>query len=278
MRNSRVDYDQIAPTYNRRFADDRPRGVSTALLSLAQELEAERILEVGCGTGRWLADLRPGAAQLYGLDFSAGMLEQARKSFVGARQVGLRMSEQNRLLSDLPRPYLTRGRAGRLPFPNASFDLVYCVNAIHHFDQQRDFVFQARRLLRPGGALAVIGFDPRQHRDKWYIFDYFDGAFATDLARFPSWGTVLDWMASAGLTRVEWRPVERIVDHKQGRAVLDDPFLQKDAASQLVLLSDKEYAAGLDKIRAALAAAEAAGETLTFPCEILVRALVGRVD
>ena len=60
--------------------------------------------------------------------------------------------------------------------------------------------------------------------------------------------------------------------------MLDDPFLQKDAASQLVLLSDKEYAAGLDKIRAALAAAEAAGETLTFPCEILVRALVGRVD
>ena len=256
MVDQRVDYDKIAPTYDRRYADEAPRATARALLTLTQELAAKRILEVGCGTGRWLADLSLGCDKACGLDYSDGMLRQARK-----RDAEL---------------LLVRGRAGRLAFPDASFDLVYCVNAIHHFDQQRAFVMEARRLLRPGGALAIIGFDPRQHRDKWYIYDYFEGAYDTDLVRFPSWGTVLDWMASAGFVQVEWRPAERIRDHKQGDAVLNDPFLAKDASSQLSLLNDDEYAAGLNKIRSAVAAGEATGALPKFPCEILIRMLVGR--
>lgn len=170
---------------------------------------------------------------------------------------------------------LVRGRAAGLPFPESSFDLVICVNAIHHFTGKDEFIAQSRRLLRPGGAIAVIGFDPRQHRDKWYIYDCFDGTYATDLARFPSWETVLDWMVAAGFRRVESRPAEHIVDHKHGDAVLDDPFLQKHACSQLALLSEKEYAAGLERISAVLAASKTAKDAITFPCEIHSRILLG---
>jgi ubiquinone/menaquinone biosynthesis C-methylase UbiE len=255
MSSRQVNYDQIAPTYDRRFVDDGPRGTGTVLLTLAQELRAARLLEVGCGTGHWLALLRPATPHLFGLDLSAGMLSQARR--------------RNGELA------LVRGRADRLPFPDSSFDLVCCVNAIHHFGNQRTFIAEARRLLRPGGALAVIGFDPRQHRDKWYIYDFFTGTYETDLQRFPSWGTVLDWMIATGFARVEWRFAERIEDHKQGGAVLDDPFLEKNACSQLALLSDDEYAAGLEALRAVVAAGEAGGEILRFPCEILLRALIG---
>jgi ubiquinone/menaquinone biosynthesis C-methylase UbiE len=219
---------------------------------------AERILEVGCGTGHWLASLRPVSGQLYGLDLSAGMLAQA-----GQRQTPLA---------------LIRGRAGQLPFPDRCFDLIYCVNAIHHFQQQRAFVFEARRLLRSGGMLAVVGMDPRAHRDRWYIYDYFEGTYETDLARFPSWGTVLDWMAAADFERVEWRWVERIVDQKQGRAVFDHPFLKKDSCSQLALLTDEAYAVGLDRIEAAVASAEAVGETVMFPTDLLLAMLVGWVS
>jgi SAM-dependent methyltransferase len=255
MSSRQVNYDQIAPTYDRRFDHDEPRGTGTVLLTLAQELQAARLLEVGCGTGHWLALLRPATPHLFGLDLSAGMLSQARRRH-----------------GDLA---LVRGRAEQLPFPDTSFDLVYCVNAIHHFGHQRAFIAEARRLLRPGGALAIIGFDPRQHRDKWYIYGFFDGTFETDLERFPSWGTVLDWMIAAGFARVEWRLAEHIEDHKQGGAVLDDPFLEKNACSQLALLSDEDYTAGLGKIRAVVAAAEATGETIRFPCEILLRILIG---
>jgi SAM-dependent methyltransferase len=195
--------------------------------------------------------------QLYGLDLSRGMLAQAQR-----REVQLA---------------LLRGRAGKLPFASASFDLVYCINAIHHFGEQRAFVAEAWRLLRPGGALAVIGMDPRVHRDRWYVYDYFAGTYERDLARFPSWGTVLDWMAEVGFARVEWRLVEHILEHKVGRAVLADPFLRKDAISQLSLLSDKAYAAGLSRIEDALASAQARSETLTFPTDLLLALHVGRV-
>jgi ubiquinone/menaquinone biosynthesis C-methylase UbiE len=110
-----VDYDRIAATYDRRFVNDRQDGVAAALLTLAQEVGVERVLEVGCGTGRYLADFHPLAHQLCGLDLSAGMLGNARE-----REAAFR---------------LVRGRGGQLPYPDGAFDLVYCVNAIHHFDR-----------------------------------------------------------------------------------------------------------------------------------------------
>jgi len=256
MSDKHVDYDQIAPVYDRRFAANRRDGTTAALCSLARELDAERVLEVGCGTGRWLADLYPVADQLYGLDLSIGMLNQARKR--------------------AERYHLVRGPASRLPFPDVVFDLVYCVNAIHHFDHPRAFISEARRLLRPGGALAVVGTDPRGRKDSWYVYRYFKGVYEADLRRFPSWGMVLDWMVEEGLEGVECRLVERILERKVGWEVLSDPFLQKNSCSQLALLSDEAYATGLRRIKAALRQAEAAGETLTFPSDISIAMLIAR--
>jgi SAM-dependent methyltransferase len=255
LTDKQVDYDQIAPTYNRRYAEDELSDTAKTLLDLAESIDAEQVLEVGCGTAHWLSVLGAVTDQLYGLDFSPGMLNQAQH-----RRRPLR---------------LMRGRAGQLPYADASFDLVYCVNAIHHFQQQASFVSEAWRLLRPGGALAVVGMDPHTSGDRWYIYDYFEGIFETDLTRFPSWGTIMDWMLTAGFARIELRPVERILDLKVGRAILDDPFLQKNSCSQLALLSNQEYEAGLHRIEAALTAAEAVGKTVTFQSEITLEMLIG---
>jgi SAM-dependent methyltransferase len=256
LTSRQVDYDRIAPSYDRRFSSGSGlRTTAAALIALAGELDAQRVMEAGCGTGYWLEALRPAGRHLYGLDLAAAMLQRAR--------------QREGPLS------LVQARAGQIAFRDGDFDLVFCVNAIHHFQQKRAFVAEARRLLRPGGALAVFGNDPRARRTEWYIYDYFEGTLDTDLARFPSWGTVHDWMVAAGFERTSWQIVERICDHKIGPAVLDDPFLQKNACSQLALLSDEEYAAGLRRIEAALARAEEAGETLIFPTEFHTAMLVG---
>jgi ubiquinone/menaquinone biosynthesis C-methylase UbiE len=270
--SGRVDYDRIAPTYDRRFGegDDRS-GTTEALRNLVHDLAASRgsaprVLEVGCGTGKWLADLNAsspsvetsGAAMLhtdplrvFGLDLSMGMLRQAcHRAAAGGT------------LPFSP----ARGRAERLPFPTATLDLVYCVNAIHHFDRPRDFIGEACRLLRPGGRLAVIGMDPHGHRETWYVYRYFEGVYETDLRRFPSWAEIADWMSAEGLA-VECRIVDRIWAPKAGRAVLGDPFIRQESCSQLALLSREAYRDGLRRIEAALDRAEAAGETLIFPVD-----------
>jgi ubiquinone/menaquinone biosynthesis C-methylase UbiE len=222
---------------------------------LVHELGARRILEAGCGTGHWLAAMHAPGRDLYGLDPSIGMLIQARR-----RHVPL---------------HLVQGHARRLPFPSESFDLVYCVNALHHFHDPPAFVGQAYRLLRPGGALAIAGTDPHGHRESWYVYHYFEGTYETDLNRFPTWETVWDWLVAAGFARLSLAEVEHISAPKQGRQVLADPFLQKNACSQLALLSDEAYRAGLHRIEAALAQAEAGGEILVFQTDIVIEMLTG---
>jgi SAM-dependent methyltransferase len=255
----RVDYDKVAPTYDKRFAcyAASPWGVAAALIDLAGELQAGRILETGCGTGHWLRVLNPLGCTVYGLDLSMGMLRLARSAGI---------------------PNLVRGIAESLPFPSAAFDLVFCVNALHHFAEAPRFIRQSRRLLRPGGALAIAGMDPRSRHDRWYLYDYFPGTQELDLRRYPSSGEIVNWMIDAGFDLLRWQVVERLHETRTGREILDDPMLQKNATSQLTLLSDQEYAAGIARIQAAIAQAEAHGGEAVFPVDVSLQMVVGFVQ
>ncbi len=126
-----VNYDELAPVYDRRYAASPLSGVGASLETLVKTIEAQEVLEAGCGTGHWLDLLQPAVSGIYGLDPSPGMLAQAKQ-----RGKDLR---------------LVRGRATELPYTDQAFDLVFCVNAIHHFGDPRAFIFEARRLLCPGG-------------------------------------------------------------------------------------------------------------------------------
>ncbi len=169
------------------------------------------------------------------------------------------------------------GDASQLPFPDARFDLIFCVNAFHHFAQLHAFLAEARRLLQPGGKLAIIGMDPHAGQDRWYIYDYFVGTYAADLARFPARATLSAWMLTAGFADVEQVLVERILHQLVGRAVFADPTLQKHGTSQLAVLTDDAYTAGRRRIEAALAEAEARNEQVRFPVDISLFMVIGTV-
>lgn len=258
MTSDHLDYDKIASSYNRRYKADTTEGIGQALARVVSELAPTRVLEVGCGTGHWLGRFAPLMSELYGLDFSAGMLEEARRR-------------------DAPL-HLTQGVARHLPFPSDSLDLVFCVNALHHFSDPQGFIAEAYRLLHPGGILAIVGQDPHGRRESWYVYTYFEGVYDRDLARFPTWATVLEWMAAAGFEATACEEVEHIHEEKLGRAVLTDPFLEKGSCSQLALLSDAAYATGLARIKSALAVAEAEGESLRFESDIVLAMLSGRKE
>jgi len=54
----RVNYDAVASTFDGRYSTE-PRQVNAvvgALTGLARGIKAGRVLEAGCGTGRWLAE------------------------------------------------------------------------------------------------------------------------------------------------------------------------------------------------------------------------------
>ncbi len=255
MKTARVNYDQLASTYNRRYEANPMENVAHCLADLIDEMAATRVLEVGCGTGHWLDTLKEEAPQVFGLDFSMGML---------------------RIATSQQLDRLAQGSALNLPYASGSLDLIFCVNAFHHFGDPERFVRESYRCLSPGGVLAVIGMDPHRRKENWYAYQYFDGVYEADIARFPTWGDILDWMALTDFGEVWWQAVEHINERLEGREVLTHPFLKKESTSQLALLSDEAYAAGLSRIKQAIHAAEAAREIILFRDELTIGLVAGR--
>lgn len=63
-----------------------------------------------------------------------------------------------------PPLHLVQGDIRELPFPDASFDLLYTMGTIEHTDEYRQAVAEIRRVLRPGGR-AIVGVP-----HKWNVF------------------------------------------------------------------------------------------------------------
>jgi len=255
MHNLILNYDQIASEYDQRYPNSQQWERGQALLSLTKQLHAHNILEVGSGTGYWLNLLHQVSSNIFGLDYSLGMLRQAQKQ---------------------PAPLkLANGSAVQIPFKDNSFEFLYVVDAIHHFGDHKAFIAEAFRVLKPGGALAVIGHDPHEGTSKWYIYDYFDSVYDTDLRRYPAGRSVLKWMESAGFQNVSSQNVEHILNVHMDAGVFHDPFLKQNACSQLALLSEEVYQAGIEKIKQSIAEANSRNTQVVFSSDIYVKMFLG---
>jgi len=97
-------------------------------------------LDVGCGSGQLIAELidvfTPEAIACTGLDASMKMIEQARDK-------------------GLPAEFYL-GDAHKLPFNDASFDLVTCCHSLPYYHNQPLAVQEFYRVLRPGGLLFLV--------------------------------------------------------------------------------------------------------------------------
>ena len=228
----KVNYNKIAQNYDQRYLKNPHQGVLNTLRRILSQENIQKVLEVGCGTSHWLKALSSfKSKRLFGIDSSFGMLQSPGKSAT---------------------INLCQAKAEFLPISQESFDLLFCINAFHHFENQREFIKESHRVLSRGGTVAIIGMDPSDARNKWYVYKYFEGTYERDLGRFPSWSQTKYWLIENGFEDIHFEDVEIIHDPKLGKAVLEDPFLRKTSCSQLILLSELEYKKGLAKVEAAV--------------------------
>ncbi len=154
-------YDLLAPKFDRtpfRTPDAILEGMMRAVGAEAAAPRIETALDVCCGTGAALAYLRSLASgRVVGLDFSAGMLAEARRRLDAVDA------------SD--RVDLVRGDAFAMPF-DAEFDLATCFGALGHVvpeDEDR-FVGGIARALKPGGRFVfATGEMPSPASASWWM-------------------------------------------------------------------------------------------------------------
>ncbi len=242
-----VDYDAVAPSFDRRYVRSTWQGVERTLDAFVAGPPRD-VLEVGCGTGHWLERVARQGHRVVGIDASRGMLARARAAVVPAG--------------------LVHARAEALPCGAARFDRLVCVNAFHHFRDAGAFLREARRVLRPGGGLLTIGLDPHTGKDRWWIYERFEGALEIDRLRYRPTPEIREALHAAGFrdarTEVaQHRPARRTFAELEAEGRLD-----RNATSQLTVLPEPVYAEGIARLRAEALAAERAGRELVLSADL----------
>ncbi|MBL9172289.1 MAG: class I SAM-dependent methyltransferase [Verrucomicrobiales bacterium] len=124
-----------AEEHNYRCRRDR------ALQFLLPNLPSQgRVLDLGCGAGPTLLELRRRGIDCVGVDASADMLEYA----------GQRLREHG-----LDSSGLLQSDCRQTPFPDAHFDAVLCIGVISYLPDYELALREIRRILKPGGLLII---------------------------------------------------------------------------------------------------------------------------
>jgi 2-polyprenyl-6-hydroxyphenyl methylase/3-demethylubiquinone-9 3-methyltransferase len=112
-------------------------------LLLGAARPGERVLDLGCGAGRFVRALAEAGADPVGVELAEAALERARGNAPGA---DLRLVDAS----------------GALPLEHRSIDLVWCSEVLEHVADVAGLLVEVRRVLRPGGRLlATVPFHGR---------------------------------------------------------------------------------------------------------------------
>jgi len=134
-------YDEWAASY-----DDRDPSTwldEPFLLEHLKPFSNCRVLDMGCGTGRYLRRLPPSAYRITGVDLSKNMLSRARQTFGNRKDISL-----------------VQASVTRLPFHPRSFDRIISGLVIDHVGSVEQFFRQLSQVLVVGGRAVVAAVHP----------------------------------------------------------------------------------------------------------------------
>jgi SAM-dependent methyltransferase len=163
------------------------------LLDAAGVRAGTRVLDVGCGRGDLCAAAAARGADVVGVDLAEGMLAAAREAH--------------------PDLALRRADAEDLPFADASFDAVLAAFVVNHLPHPERGAAELRRVVAPGGRVAVAMWDQPERVEFLGLFDAALRAANINRVlafppgppayRFADEGELRALLEGAGLERVE---------------------------------------------------------------------------
>lgn len=135
------------------------RGQTILELVRMLSLDRPKMLDLGCATGWFTAQLSRFGQDVMGIDLSEAAIELAKRDFPGIRY--------------------TAGNIFEMHLPSETFDLVVCQEVIAHVPDQPELVRRIAQVIKPGGYLIIttankfvierwgMGPDPNNHIKQW---------------------------------------------------------------------------------------------------------------
>lgn len=133
------EYSRLASRYDTRWSRYTEVTTDVTIRHIGL-LSSEDVLDVGCGTGALLGQIRrkyPNA-KLAGIDISNDMLA------IAGRRLGHSVA-------------LKQGQAESLPYPDAEFDIVVSTSVFHFIRNPHLALTEIRRVLKPHGRMIITG-------------------------------------------------------------------------------------------------------------------------
>lgn len=135
---------------------DRFQSIDPALLDIGAD---DRVIDLGCGTGRHVLELSRIPSNIIGADIS-------RTDIRAARYLLEIMRRRNEVRA---RVHWLQTAGERLPFKDAAFDRVICTETLEHVDDDSVLARELTRVLRPGGILAISVPDEFSEKVFWKL-------------------------------------------------------------------------------------------------------------
>ena len=143
-------------------------------LDVMQPEDNDIILEIGFGTGKFFNKLftHTNGLKVSGIDFSEAMIETAKKFNSDAISSGTLD--------------VKLGNSDAIPFPDQTFDKVFCNMVIYFWDQPEKHLKEIQRVLKPGGTF----FTGIRTRESMLVFPFVEYGF--NLYSTEEWAEMLD--------------------------------------------------------------------------------------
>ena len=201
-----------------------------ALKSSISDQQIRKVLDLGCGTGRFTSSLAETfSCPAAGIEPSAAMLDVAKGQTSN---------------SEFPIQW-RQGQAEEIPLGDRSIDLVFMSQVFHHLTKPRQALEEIARVLTPGGYLAIRN-GTREHNSGLAWLKFFPEAGEIEERRTPSARELKHFVCSD--SPAKFRLVSHRVIHQLFAISYFEYYekISRRGLSALIAISDQAFGEGLE--------------------------------
>ena len=136
IQKSKAHFDSTAKDYDNSSDGKFTEHMYAPLIKELRKSKSGNLLDVGCGNGNVLAPLSDTGLELYGIDLSQAMIEEAKK----------RLNDS---------AALSTANAEELPFEDKKFDILVCNASFHHYPKPKAVLSEMNRVMRKNAILYI---------------------------------------------------------------------------------------------------------------------------